>query len=211
MELIENYYNYIIFNNGELIQNNPAINNTILWEGLFSKTESKSHIINFIASIMHNYKNILLAIPLTDGYDGITGLCGWNSNVEYSLVEYAKKNSKKLVFGLLGTKNIPYYFNLFEILYLPLDDYFFENNIYAFFNIWNNNKPLCERNPQLKWRGSCSHDIRLRFVEKAYNPDNDIRLITIWEDVWTEKPDLVKSIIKNALQLSDNKIYARKN
>jgi len=40
--------------------------------------------------------------------------------------------------------------------------------------------------------------------------DNDIKLITIWEDVWLEKQELIKSIIKNSLGLSDNKIYARK-
>ena len=40
--------------------------------------------------------------------------------------------------------------------------------------------------------------------------DKDIKLITIWEDDWDLKKDIVKSIIKSKLNVLENKIYARK-
>jgi len=40
--------------------------------------------------------------------------------------------------------------------------------------------------------------------------DNDISLIHIWEDDWINKKDIVKSIIKNRLCTTSDKIYARK-
>ena len=39
--------------------------------------------------------------------------------------------------------------------------------------------------------------------------DKNIQLITIWEDWIRTKPDIVKSIIKNKLGISEHKIYAR--
>ena len=38
----------------------------------------------------------------------------------------------------------------------------------------------------------------------------NIQLIHIFEDEWLERPDVVKSILKNKLKLTDKKIYARK-
>lgn len=40
--------------------------------------------------------------------------------------------------------------------------------------------------------------------------DNGIQLIQIFDDEWFNKEDIIKSIIKNKLKLTDNKIYARK-
>jgi len=39
--------------------------------------------------------------------------------------------------------------------------------------------------------------------------DKGIQLITIWEDNWNYKQDIIKSMIKNALKLTENRIYAR--
>jgi len=39
--------------------------------------------------------------------------------------------------------------------------------------------------------------------------DNNIKLITIWEDDWNYKQDIIKSMIKNQLQLTENRIYGR--
>ncbi|MFA5153901.1 MAG: hypothetical protein WC554_15225 [Clostridia bacterium] len=39
---------------------------------------------------------------------------------------------------------------------------------------------------------------------------NNIKLITVWEDDWRDKQEIIKSIIKNQLSLTENKIYARK-
>jgi hypothetical protein len=56
-----------------------------------------------------------------------------------------------------------------------------------------------------------------RFKEKSYHfnkhklcKDIGIELIQIWEDNWLYKNEIVRSIIKNKLKLSSNKIFARK-
>ena len=56
-----------------------------------------------------------------------------------------------------------------------------------------------------------------KFKEKKYHYDksNDckklgIHLIHVWEDDWSNKQEIVKSIIKNKLSLIKNKIFARK-
>ncbi len=51
-------------------------------------------------------------------------------------------------------------------------------------------------------------DYHLEKTELAEN--NNIKLIHIYEDDWYYKKDIIKSRIKNILNLSDNKIYARK-
>jgi len=40
--------------------------------------------------------------------------------------------------------------------------------------------------------------------------EDNISLLHIWEDDWLYKTDMIKSIIKNKLGITDNKIYARK-
>ena len=55
------------------------------------------------------------------------------------------------------------------------------------------------------------------FKEKNYHyekwkncSDNGIKLISIWEDDWVEKKNIVKSILCNSLNVKNIKIYARK-
>jgi len=81
--------------------------------------------------------------------------------------------------------------NPYEIdIYLPDKKIAFEfNGIY-----WHN----------FDNRGDSYHKIK---YEKCFN--NDIQLIQIWEDDWRFKKDIVKSIIKNKLNITDNKIWAR--
>lgn len=44
----------------------------------------------------------------------------------------------------------------------------------------------------------------LKMIEKGY------KLIQIWEDEWNDKPYLVKSYLKNVLNVSNKRVYARK-
>lgn len=56
-----------------------------------------------------------------------------------------------------------------------------------------------------------------KFVDSKYHENKTVlctkagyRLLTIFEDEWTEKTDIIKNKIKHLLGLIDNKIYARK-
>lgn len=55
-----------------------------------------------------------------------------------------------------------------------------------------------------------------RFKDKNYHKnklkasiESKIKLFQIWEDDWIHKKDIIKSIIKNKLNLNENKIFAR--
>ena len=83
---------YIIFENGLIKPTYPAKTNVWLWDGLFSRAETKGRIMTFLEPLMHQYKNIILTIPLADGYDGITGLNGWDSD-NYKYEKYLRENN----------------------------------------------------------------------------------------------------------------------
>jgi hypothetical protein len=73
-----------------------------------------------------------------------------------------------------------------DYLYLPLDDDLFEHGIEKFFPE-TEIPPWNDRSDKLYWRGSCSGEggnqsIRVRFVDKMYSPDNEIRLSLFWAD-----------------------------
>lgn len=70
-------------------------------------------------------------------------------------------------------------------------------------------------NVAFEFNGTYWHSDEYRDKMYHYNKwklckDNGIKLITIWEDDWNYKTDIVKSIIKNVLNLSDNIINAEK-
>ena len=73
--------------------------------------------------------------------------------------------------------------------------------------------------PELKigfeFNGLYWHSDVFKTKEYHYNKwmkcnENGIQLITIWEDDWENKKNLVKSIISNKIYVNKNKIYARK-
>jgi hypothetical protein len=52
---------------------------------------------------------------------------------------------------------------------------------------------------------------KLYHLEKLkYFSERGIRIINIWEDDWTFKNEIIKSQIKNIIDLTNNKVYARK-
>jgi hypothetical protein len=72
---------------------------------------------------------------------------------------------------------------------------------------------LPEKNLAIEFNGLYWHSDNFKDKFYHYNKwkfckDNNIHLITIWEDDWNFKKDIVKSIINNQLNLS-TKIYAR--
>jgi hypothetical protein len=62
----------------------------------------------------------------------------------------------------------------------------------------------------LYWHSTIFKPKSYHFDKLKLCQDNNIRLITIWEDDWNFKQDIIKSMIKNLLSKNDNKIYARK-
>ena len=73
---------------------------------------------------------------------------------------------------------------------------------------------LPEKNLALEFNGLYWHNEKFKDKKYHYNKwkyckDKNIHLITVWEDDWNFKKDIIKSIINNQLNLS-SKIYARK-
>ena len=62
----------------------------------------------------------------------------------------------------------------------------------------------------LYWHSTNLRDEKYHYNKMKFFNSNGISLITIWEDDWEYKKEIVKSIIKNKLKLNKNKIYARK-
>jgi hypothetical protein len=61
----------------------------------------------------------------------------------------------------------------------------------------------------LYWHSSEFKDKKYHYNKWKFCKDNDINLITIWEDDWNFKQEIVKSIINNKLGVNINKIGAR--
>jgi len=66
----------------------------------------------------------------------------------------------------------------------------------------------------IEYNGLYWHSDKIKPKDYHYNKwkscnEKEIKLITVWEDDWTFKQNIIKSIIKNQLGLNENKIYAR--
>jgi hypothetical protein len=114
----------------------------------------------------------------------------------------------------------------------PIDNHCseFESSVYEFIKqIWegecirsykyDNKKEIDIFIPELNLAIECNgifwHSERFKrndyHLEKFnYLKNLGIHLIYVWEDDWNFKSDIVKSILKNKLKLSEKKIYARK-
>jgi hypothetical protein len=62
----------------------------------------------------------------------------------------------------------------------------------------------------LYWHSSLQKDKNYHKNKYEKSLENNIQLITIWEDDWTLKQDIVKSFILNKLDKTPNRIFARK-
>jgi hypothetical protein len=62
----------------------------------------------------------------------------------------------------------------------------------------------------LYWHSSLFRPRKYHQDKSLFCRDKNIKLIHIWEDDWKDKKEIVKSIIKNNLNITRNKIFARK-
>ena len=99
--------------------------------------------------------------------------------------------------SFLSSLNINYETNVRNIISSELDIYIPEKNIAIEFN-------------GLYWHSELFKDKFYHYNKWKECYDNNIQLLTIWEDDWIYKQDIVKSLIKAKLNLIENKIYARK-
>ncbi|MFA5152080.1 MAG: hypothetical protein WC554_05950 [Clostridia bacterium] len=73
---------------------------------------------------------------------------------------------------------------------------------------------ISNKNLAIEYNGLYWHSEEYKEKSYHYNKwkecnDKGIKLLTIWEDDWTYKTEIVKSIIKNQLGLTENRIYGR--
>ena len=61
----------------------------------------------------------------------------------------------------------------------------------------------------LYWHSELFKDEKFHLRKTEISNSNNIELIHIFEDEWNRKKDIVKSILKNRLGISQNKVYAR--
>jgi hypothetical protein len=62
----------------------------------------------------------------------------------------------------------------------------------------------------LYWHSDVFLENNYHINKTNYFKNKNIKIIHIWEDDWDFKKDIVKSIIKNKINLTENKIFARK-
>jgi len=62
----------------------------------------------------------------------------------------------------------------------------------------------------LYWHSELHKEAEYHYNKYKLSKDNGIDLMTIWEDDWKFKKDIVKSMILNKLKLTETKIFARK-
>jgi len=181
--------NCLVFEDGELRENNINRCKRDLWDGLFSKVDVDGSLIKYIASCLNGKKNSILVIPHSDGNinnksDNHYHDINWNEQIK-PYIEEAKNKNKTLVLGVLSQVDEEPGINY---LYLPLDDGIFENGISRYFNkdkyiAWKN------RSSTLCWRGGCSgvggsDSLRIKFVKKIYEyqTETNVRLSTWWSE-----------------------------
>jgi hypothetical protein len=137
-------------------------------------------------------------------YENCNNLATFNkSNLKFNLTCNQHINSAGISYSeieigdFLTELNINFHRNDRKQIIKELDIYINEKKIAIEYNglYWHNDEHLQKNYHYNKWK-LCN--------------EKGIKLITIWEDDWNFKQDLVKSMIKNQLGLNENKIYARK-
>jgi len=96
----------------------------------------------------------------------------------------------------LDELNIKYESNIRNLISKELDIYIPSKNLAIEFN-------------GLYWHSELFKNKNYHYEKMKECQENNIQLITIWEDDWNNKQDIIKSIIKNKLGLIENRIYAR--
>ena len=62
----------------------------------------------------------------------------------------------------------------------------------------------------LYWHSDIYKDKKYHYDKWLYMNKQNVKLITVWEDDWNYKQDIIKSIIKNQIGKNKNRIFARK-
>lgn len=122
---------------------------------------------------------------------------GYRKFCDDHLYGFNKSSQETDLTTFIDTLNINYIKNTQNIIQGELDLYFPEHNIAIEYNgcWWHSDKFK-------------SHDYHINKYIQCKN--KNIQLISIWEDNWVYKTDIIKSIIKSKLGIYDNRIYARK-
>jgi glycosyltransferase involved in cell wall biosynthesis len=202
----------IIYENGKLLNTKLVQNPKWLWSGyIYSEVGSNGNIINYITKHIHNFKNVILVIPISDGYDDIIGFNGFDGSYMHELYDYAVSNNKVFIVGILGRSNIRDNCK-YNFLYLPIDDTLFETNICDYFNqVHDINKNNFEdKSDVLLWRGGYSNVLRHEFVKKMntikFNQPVDVKLLNLYCQGKNVSDDLIGLFI-NSKKFRENKIF----
>ena len=192
----------LVFEDGKLVKD--IENDLVLWDGKFSKAKKDGPIIKYIQSLLTN-TNSIMVIPHSDGNILRTNP-NWNEIQVY--INKAKKLNKVFILGTLGQTNGKEDDDKFiNYLYLPLDDLFFENGTTTFFT--NIDWPY--KSNDIVWRGGCSGEggnksLRVKFTEKLYENNENIRLSNWWSEGKNIPCQLFKERI-NYTELMKSKIF----
>ncbi len=189
----------LVIEDGKLVQD---MNELVLWDGQFSKAKKNGEIVKYIQQLLDG-TNSIMVIPHSDG-NILKNHSLWKEIQQY--IDRAKALNKVFILGTLAQtygqeeKDINY-------LYLPLDDLFFEHGVTPFFT--NIDWPY--KSNELIWRGGCSgpdgnQSLRVRFTEKLYKNNSQIRLSNWWAEGKNIPEDLFGPRI-NYTELMKSKIF----
>lgn len=191
----------LVFEDGNLIQN---INYDVLWSGLFSEVSKNGSVINFIKDNLP--PNTVFVIPHSDGnvkpqHNNEYKDVEWREVQSY--IDYAKSKNKTFILGVLS--HVGKIEEGIHYLYIPLDDYFFENGVETIFPQdiiphWNS------RLNDLCWRGGCSgingnNSLRVNFVKKLFDyPGSQNVRLSEW---WSENKNIPNEYFADRIDYSD--------
>jgi hypothetical protein len=137
-----------------------------------------------------NYKNCNENVKFSTTAQHYNSFCEKHSNNNYSL------NQKEIYDFITKHYNGKIFQNLRNLIKGELDIYIPEKNLAIEFN-------------GVYWHSDQFKEKNYHFNKWKQCKDKEITLLTIWEDNWTGKQEIVKSIIKNKLGIIKNKINAR--
>jgi hypothetical protein len=178
-----NTNNLVVFEDGILVRSYTEP--TVIWSGNYSLARQGGPIIEYIQSCLIGTKSIMV-IPQCDGNN-------FANDIIAPYIQRAKELGKTFILGTLaqtgGILDADPYINY---LYLPLDDDFFQQGVVPAMGTcpeWS------EKNNELMWRGGCSgaggsQSVRIRFVEKLYRANPQVRLF----DGWSEGKNIPKDM-----------------